>query len=61
MKIIKRIFVIALILVIGIGIGLLLAHTQQRTHDLKAYSDNAIDILEQHSLLLNRRHSLEYS
>lgn len=54
MKIIKRIFVIALILAIGIGIGLLLAHIHNNAVILEAYSDNAIDILEQHSLLLNQ-------
>lgn len=54
MKIIKRIFVIALILAVGIGIGLLFAHIHSNTVMREAYPDNAIDVLEQHSLLLNQ-------
>lgn len=54
MKIIKRIFVIALILAVGIGIGLLFAHIHSNTVMREAYPDNGIDVLEQHSLLLNQ-------
>ena len=54
MKIIKRIFVIALILAVGIGIGLFFAHIHSNTVMREAYPDNAIDVLEQHSLLLNQ-------